>query len=132
MYRLRERTRVSRSAALEFVLRDSQFPRACLFCLQDVGRLLRALPKSAAVMGSLAVACTFLKEADLEALDQSGLHQLIDLLQLHINAVHQGIAHTYFPPRLSAEPPTQEQTQSAAVAPRGAHAGAHQEDATAG
>jgi uncharacterized alpha-E superfamily protein len=36
MYRLSQRTRVSRSAVLEFVLRDLQFPRACQFCLKEV------------------------------------------------------------------------------------------------
>jgi uncharacterized alpha-E superfamily protein len=100
MYRLRARTRVSRAAALEFVLRDTHFPRACFFCLQEVGTFLRALPRSAAVMGSLAAACSFLKNADLERLDQPGLHEHIDLLQLHINVVHQGIARRpIFPPR---------------------------------
>ncbi len=122
MYRLRERTRVSRAAALEFVLRDANFPRACLFCLQEVATFLRALPRSAAVTGSLAAACTFLKNADLEALDQSGLHELIDLLQLHIIVVHEGIARSFFPPRVAAEAQMQEQITSASVEVRAARA----------
>jgi uncharacterized alpha-E superfamily protein len=99
MYRLSQRTRVSRSAVLEFVLRDLQFPRACLFCLKEVEHFLRALPRSAGVLGSLGGACSFLENATPVTLDQPSLHQLIDRLQVHIIVVHEGIAQTYFPPR---------------------------------
>ena len=109
MYRLSERTRVSRSAVLEFVLRDRHFPRACLFCLREAERSLLALPRSAGVLGVLEGTCGFLADAQLVQLDQPGLHEFIDLLQLHINAVHRGVAQTYFPPR--AEASTQSQVQ---------------------
>ncbi len=99
MYRLSQRTLVSRSAVLEFVLRDLKFPRACLFCLNEVENFLRALPRSAGVLGSLGGARSFLDSATLGTLDQPGLHELIDQLQLHIIVVHEGIAQTYFPPR---------------------------------
>jgi uncharacterized alpha-E superfamily protein len=99
MYRLSQRTRVSRSAVLEFVLRDLQFPRACLFCLKEVEHFLQELPRSAGVLGSLGAARSFLDNATPATLDQPGLHELIDRLQLHIIVVHEGIAQTYFPPR---------------------------------
>jgi uncharacterized alpha-E superfamily protein len=99
MYRLSQRTRVSRSAVLEFVLRDRKFPRACLYCLNEAESFLRALPRSAGVLGSLEAARSFLERAALETLDQPGLHEHIDRLQLHIIVVHEGIARTYFPPR---------------------------------
>jgi uncharacterized alpha-E superfamily protein len=98
MYRLSERTRVSRTAVLEFVLRDRHFPRACLFCLKEVEHSLRALPRSSDVLAVLEGACGFLANAQLASLDQPGLHELIDRLQLHIIHVHQGIAQSYFPP----------------------------------
>ncbi len=97
MYRLSRRTRVSRADALEFVLRDAQFPRACLFCLRQIEAALGALPRSSGVLETLAAVSSFLNEAALASLDQAGLHQLIDHLQLHINAVHDAIADTYFP-----------------------------------
>jgi uncharacterized alpha-E superfamily protein len=98
MYRLSQRTRVSRSAVLEFVLRDRYFPRACMFCLKEVEQFLRALPRSGGVLGVLERACGFLATAELATLNQHALHELIDRLQLHIIYVHQGIAQTYFPP----------------------------------
>jgi uncharacterized alpha-E superfamily protein len=109
MYRLSQRTRVSRSAVLDFVLRDLQFPRACLFCLKEVEHFLRALPRSAGVLGSLGGVRSFLDSATPATLDQPGLHELIDQLQLHIIVVHEGIAQTYFPPRAGASGQSQVQ-----------------------
>ena len=97
MYRIGRRTRVSRIEVLEFLLRDVEFPRACLFCLKQVAVGLRTLPRSAGVLDTTAGACHFLDDAALAALDQAGLHALIDQLQLHISGVHDGIARTYFP-----------------------------------
>ena len=99
MYRLSRRTRVSRQDVLEFVLRGEQFPRACVYSLRQIERCLMMLPRSAGVLDALAGVIEFLGAADLVALDQPGLHELIDRLQLHINGVHDGIAQTYFPSR---------------------------------
>jgi uncharacterized alpha-E superfamily protein len=99
MYRLSRRTRVSRTDVLEFVLRGDQFPRACGFSLRQIEQCLLALPRSAGVLDALAGVIRFLGQADLAALDQPGLHELIDRLQLHIIGVHDGIAQTYFPSR---------------------------------
>jgi uncharacterized alpha-E superfamily protein len=97
MYRLSRRTRVTRADVLEFVLRDREFPRACLFALNQTAACLRALPRSAGVLDTLGGAVAFLEHANLATLDQAGLHELIDRLQLHISGVHNGIAQTYFP-----------------------------------
>jgi uncharacterized alpha-E superfamily protein len=97
MYRLRMRTRVRRADVLEFLLRDEQFPRACNFCFMQLAAALAPLPRSEPVIGVLAAARDFLAAAGLAQLDQPGLHQLIDQLQLHVNHVHDGIARIYFP-----------------------------------
>ena len=110
MYRLSQRTRVSRSAVLDFVLRDLKFPRACLFCLKEVEHFLRALPRGARVLGSLEAAGSFLDKAPLATLDKPALHELIDRLQVHILVVHEGIAETYFPPRPDAGAESQVQS----------------------
>jgi uncharacterized alpha-E superfamily protein len=99
MYRLSRRTRVSRTDVLEFVIRGEQFPRACVFCLRQIEQCLLALPRSVGVLDALSGAIQFLDAQDLGALDQPGLHQLIDRLQVHIIGVHDGIAQTYFPSR---------------------------------
>ncbi|HUI59030.1 MAG TPA: alpha-E domain-containing protein [Steroidobacteraceae bacterium] len=97
MYRQSRHTRVSRTDVLEFVVRNEQYPRACLFCLRQIEQCLLTLPRSAAVLECLAGAIGFVSDAGLHALDQVGLHELIDRIQLHIIGVHDGIAQTYFP-----------------------------------
>ena len=111
MYRLSRRARVSRAAAMEFVLRDEQFPRACLPCLKQIELCLRSLPRSASVLDALAGACRFLQEAELAVLDQRGLHQLIDNLQLYIIGVHDSLAQTYFPQPSGAAAQVQRQLE---------------------
>ena len=102
MYCLSRRTRISRADVLGFVLRDEQFPRACLFCLKQIEQCLRALPHSAKVLDTLAMVFGFLSDVELGTLEQIVLHELIDLLQLHINGVHAEIAQTYFPAPVDA------------------------------
>jgi uncharacterized alpha-E superfamily protein len=97
MYRLRMRTRVRRADVLQFLLRDDQFPRSCQFCLTQLESSLKPLPRSEGVLDVLETASKFIDRAPLATLDQPGLHELIDKIQLHINNVHIGIAESYFP-----------------------------------
>jgi uncharacterized alpha-E superfamily protein len=99
MYRLARRARVNRTDVLEFVLRDEQFPRSCLFCLLRMELSLHGLPRNTAARNALVTAGRFLTGTGLASLDQPGLHELIDHVQLHITAVHDTIAATYFPQR---------------------------------
>jgi uncharacterized alpha-E superfamily protein len=79
----------------------------------DTIQWLNLLPRSAGVLGALDEACRFLTGVNLATLDQTGLHEFIDRLQLQINVVHQGIAQTYFPPRAGAAAQSQLQFVSA-------------------
>ena len=97
MYRQTRRARVSRIDCLEFALRDEQFPRACLFCLRQIELCLRTLTRSSGVLDTLAGAHRFLAQVSFGELDQQGLHQLIDHLQVYLIGVHASIAQAYFP-----------------------------------
>ena len=109
MYWLSRRARISRADVLGFVLRDEQFPRACLFCLKQIERCLRYLPHNEKVLDTLAAVCGFLSDVDLDTIEQIALDELIDLLQLHINGVHGEIAQTYFPAPVDANTMRQQQ-----------------------
>jgi uncharacterized alpha-E superfamily protein len=104
MYRLKVRARVRRADVLEFLLRDDQFPRACLFCLDQIESCLRSLPRNEGVLEALAGVRTFLRKVQLAQLDQPGLHELIDHLQLHLSNLHDAIATIYFPARAGTRP----------------------------
>ena len=115
MYRLKMRSRVKRADVLQFLLRDDQFPRSCQFCLAQLEASLIPLPRSEGVLEVLETAKRFIERAPLATLDQPGLHELIDKIQLRIQDVHNGIASIYFPSRdVSGAPrmPSQSQTQS--------------------
>jgi uncharacterized alpha-E superfamily protein len=99
MYRLKMRTRVKRLDVLQFLLRDDEFPRSCRFCLKQIENSLTPLPRSDGVSEVLDAAAKFIERAPLATLDQPGMHELIDKLQLHINNVHNMIAEIYFPSR---------------------------------
>jgi uncharacterized alpha-E superfamily protein len=99
MYRLRMRTRVKRTDVLQFLLRDDQFPRSCLFCLTQLESSLATLPRSEGVLEVLEGAARFIGRAPLATLDQPGLHELIDNIQLRIHNVHERLAEIYFPSR---------------------------------
>jgi uncharacterized alpha-E superfamily protein len=99
MYRLKMRTRVKRTDVLQFLLRDDQFPRSCHFCLTQIEAALTPLPRSESVMEVLETAAKFIERAPLSTLDQTGLHELIDRIQLNIINVHNMIAEIYFPSR---------------------------------
>ena len=116
MYRLKMRTRVKRTDVLQFLLRDDQFPRSCQFCLSQLEGSLIPLPRSDNVLEAVETAARFIERAPLGTLDQPGLHELIDNIQLHIHNVHDGIALNYFPSRevtgvQRMTPQTQSQTQ---------------------
>ncbi|HEV8443871.1 MAG TPA: alpha-E domain-containing protein [Steroidobacteraceae bacterium] len=117
MYRLRMRSRVKRADVLQFLLRDDQFPRSCQFCLMQLERSLNELPRNEGVLEVLAAAARFIEHAPLATLDQPGLHELIDCLQLHIHNVHGMIADSYFPShvgearRMPSQSPAQSQSQ---------------------
>ena len=97
MYRQTRRARVSRVESLDFALRDAEFPRSCMFCLRQIELSLRTLPRSSGVLDTLAGAHRFLAHVDFVQIDQPGLHQLIDHLQVYLSGVHASIAQAYFP-----------------------------------
>jgi uncharacterized alpha-E superfamily protein len=97
MYRQTRRARVSRVECLDFALRDAEFPRSCMFCLRQIELSLRTLSRSSASLDTLAGAQRFLAQVDFVQIDQPGLHQLIDQLQVYLSGVHASIAQAYFP-----------------------------------
>ncbi len=97
MYRLKMRSRVKRADVLQFLLRDDEFPRSCQYCLAQIEASLTPIPRSESVLEVLETAKRFIGRAPLATLDQPGLHELIDKIQLRIHDVHARLAENYFP-----------------------------------
>jgi uncharacterized alpha-E superfamily protein len=98
MYRQHVRLRVQSTDVLNFLLRDSEFPRSFYYCLERMGYCLQGLPHYHAPYRRLKKLQRRVKEADVHALATAGpeLHAFIDELQLGLANVHSSINAVYF------------------------------------
>ena len=114
MYRQKVRKQIHGQDVIQFLLKDTQFPRAIAFALREVGAALAMLPRSGEPIKKLGDLRRMLAMRDLEKLDIAGLHQWIDDAQLTLGELNALIVSTWFRPSTSAvaPPATQSQSQS--------------------
>lgn len=117
MYRRKMQARVRRSAALNFLLKDKEFPRALYHCLSVAEHSLWRLPQNDGPLRATARLQRMVTAADLPPMSQTRLHEFIDHLQIGLGELHDEIARTYFLAGLQPQTQTQTQTQ-ASDAPR--------------
>jgi uncharacterized alpha-E superfamily protein len=101
MYRKR-RGRISPEGIVQFLLLDNEFPRAVLFCLDEVRHSLHAI--SGTPLGTfrtkpeklLGQICSDLAYNNIEEIVHSGVHEYIDDLQVNLNNIGSGVHDTFF------------------------------------
>ncbi|MEQ1440019.1 alpha-E domain-containing protein [Fontimonas sp. SYSU GA230001] len=96
MYRRHERSRVTGSAVLRFLLQNREFPRALMFCCTMIGATLPRLPPNRAAERALERTRALVQDANIDRLLESGLHEWIDEVQIGLGRLHQAIAESYF------------------------------------
>ena len=96
MYRRHERARVRGTAVLRYLLQDREFPRSVMFCLNMIGATLPKLPPSRAAERALERTGAVVRDANIERLVESGLHDWLDEVQVGIGKLHEAIASSYF------------------------------------
>ncbi len=96
MYRRHERSRVSGSAVLRFLLQSREFPRSVLYCFSLIGKTLPHLPASRSPERALERVRALVQDANVERLLESGLHEWIDEVQVSIGRLHAALAGSYF------------------------------------
>lgn len=96
MYRRHERSRVSGSAVLRFLLQNREFPRSLMYCFQLIGRTLPHLPASRSPERALERVRALVQDANVERLLETRLHEWIDELQVGIGRLHAALAESYF------------------------------------
>lgn len=96
MYRLKTRERVHGPGVVRFLLAEEHFPRACVCCLRRIEEVLHQLPNSAALVRRVARMRRAVSHARFEALEQAGLHEFIDRLQLSLARTNDELARIYF------------------------------------
>lgn len=88
---------VSGPRALRFLLLDDTFPRAVRYCISAAGQQIANLPNPAPVHACCSDAQQRLAGLEItEKVTPGELHDLVDLVELDINEIHQSLAATYF------------------------------------
>jgi len=96
MYRQYVRRRVQGPDVLAFLLQDNEFPRALNHCVNEVVAALTVLPRSEQAVACAQSMSDQLARLEPAALDNRGVHQLVDELQLKIAEINDAIATTWF------------------------------------
>ena len=96
MYRQYVRRRVHGPDVIAFLLQDREFPRALTHCANEVMDALATLPRSEKAVTRTQSMCSLLAKLEPATLDNRGVHQLVDELQLKIAAINDAIAATWF------------------------------------
>jgi uncharacterized alpha-E superfamily protein len=102
MYRRSMQVRVLRPEVLKFLFQDKRFPRSFYHAVCEVESCLRDLPRNEAPLRQVVQLQRMVLDAKPERLDQAGLHQFIDDLQLQLVEIHDQIAANYFTVALPA------------------------------
>lgn len=105
MYR-KKHGRISPKRIVEFLVLDSEFPRAIRHCLENARNSLHAI--SGTPQGSfrnnaekqMGQLCSDLAYATVDDVIGAGLHEYLDTLQTQVNRVGAGITETFFARRL--------------------------------
>ncbi len=96
MFRRSVRAPISADAVIEFCVRDRAFPRAVAHCLEEVMAAVRILPTPEGIVDRCQAALRVLDSVDLTNLSAEDLRNLMDELQISIEAVHRAIEGAYF------------------------------------
>lgn len=96
MYRRQLRQRVSVELALQFLLKDREFPRSVLFCLTRIQSILPLMPPRRPVQQAFRRALGLVFDADPARLAERGPCDFMDRLQVELAALHGAIRESYF------------------------------------
>lgn len=113
MYRRHRQAAVRRHDVVDFLLRDTAFPRATRYCVREMEDCLRRLPKSDEPLALLDPVEQLIQEYSPQTLGQRELHQFIDDVQIRLGDIHEAIRTCYFEAPMGAEPGGQTQSQAA-------------------
>lgn len=97
MYRRHLRQRVSVELALQFLLKDREFPRSVLFCVTRIQGILPQMPAQRSVQQAFRRALGLVFDADPARLAVVGPCAFMDQLQVELAALHAAIQESYFP-----------------------------------
>ena len=95
-YRQEVQTAVSRGNVLEFVMQNTDFPRAILYCFYEIQNSTQKLPRHLRPIRALNKTISMVKTTDFSKLNSKKLHKFMDNVQLDVANFNQRFSETYF------------------------------------
>ena len=100
MYRRLVPDRICAEEVVAFLLQDPNFPRAVANCLEALQSCLRHLPRNEAAASTVTAAIGHVSQAKVAGLlEEGGVHEFIDQMQIEFNALHAVINASWFEPQ---------------------------------
>ncbi len=96
MYRQSVRRRVASSDVIDFLLKDTQFPRAVEYCVDSVGYLASKLPNNEPVQVKAKGVKVLLNSFSAKNNSMKDMHDLMDQVQLALYDVDAAVNDTWF------------------------------------
>jgi uncharacterized alpha-E superfamily protein len=96
MYRRHSSNRVDGDGVVNYLVRDAHFPRAVVYCLDEVETRLANLPHNMDPLRALRVARRRIDRMTSEELSPATRHETLDLIQGDLARIHDSVASEYF------------------------------------
>jgi uncharacterized alpha-E superfamily protein len=96
MYRRHGSNRVDGDGVVNYLVRDAQFPRAVVYCLDEIETRLANLPHNIDPLRALRVARRRIDRMASEELSPSKRHETLDSIQSDLARIHDSVAAEYF------------------------------------
>jgi len=95
-YRRYMRSRVAGAPVARFLLQNCEFPRSVSCCLLGIRTTLPHLPPHPEVERALERTLAMVRAADVDALVEVGLKELMDEIQKGLEALHEAVSAAFF------------------------------------
>jgi len=96
MYRRHGSNRVNGDGVVKFLITDPHFPRAVVFCLDEIETRLANLPHNAEPLRALRFARRRVDRMTPQELAHGQRHQTFDHMQEDLAHIHDAVASEYF------------------------------------
>lgn len=96
MYRQNVKDKINGEDVVDFLIKDTQFPRSVRFCLGEVENCFSKLQGLTEPLREVTRSQRMVDKTDSAALMQSGLHEFIDQLQIDFAQIHTALEKTWF------------------------------------
>ena len=95
MYRRHVSVHARSEEVVNFLLRDTMFPRTVAHCLTEIDEVLKILPRSGPALAAVQKAQGILANAH-GGLSKEGLHEFIDQLQVGLSEIDAALRESFF------------------------------------